>query len=185
MGRILIGLHGRKRSGKTTASEILKKIFENHGMTVEMLSFADPIKKAMCSLFTIDYDTLESTKETPIKRLCDKTPRQLMCELGEFARKQNENALIHNIHMQLIHSKADVVILTDVRLNQEADLIRQQRGLILRIDADIRLRLESKTKIDITEKGIDSKYHDHTIFNNLELDHYQNSIIKFANDVLI
>lgn len=185
MGRILIGLHGCKRSGKTTAADILKKIFEEYGMVVEMLSFADPIKKSMCELFTIDYETLESTKETPIKRLCNKTPRQLMCELGEFARKQNENALIHNIHMRLIHSKADVVIITDVRLNQEAELIRQQRGLILRIDASIRLKLENKEKVDITERGIDSKYHDHTIFNNLELDHYKSSIQKFANDVLI
>ena len=55
---MIIGISGRKRSGKDTAAAYFVK---EHGF--ERVAFAHPMKKSLANLFDIDYNTVERFKD--------------------------------------------------------------------------------------------------------------------------
>jgi len=129
---MLIGLAGLARSGKSTAAEAL---CDELGF-VE-LSFADPIRKAVKSIFSLtDEQVYGAEKETVIPWL-GKSPRQLMQSLGtEWGR----HCVADDVWMRLVDrdiSRHGDVVVSDLRFENEAAFIRERGGVVIHIQRPI------------------------------------------------
>ena len=62
MKPLVIQLLGQARSGKDWTASQLKAYFESQGKSVEIMSYAAPIKRIAAKLFGISLDTLDDFK---------------------------------------------------------------------------------------------------------------------------
>ena len=135
MRPILIGLTGRARSGKTTAAEHLAQTY-----LLEQYAFADPLRDGLMAIFNLDPTDFEGDrKEQPLGWL-DCSPRQLMQSMGtEWAR----NTVHPDVWVKLAEQNLEYmtkalgavlgIIVSDVRFENEADLIRRRGGTVIHI----------------------------------------------------
>lgn len=135
MKPLLIGLTGRARSGKSTAAEHLVGTY-----LLEHYAFADPLRDGLMAIFNLDPRDFEGDrKEQPLAWL-DRSPRQLMQSMGtEWAR----NTVHPDVWVKLAEQNLDYMtkalgavlgfVVSDVRFENEADLIRRRGGTIVHI----------------------------------------------------
>ena len=131
---LLIGLTGRARSGKDTAARFLMDTY-----SLEPMSFAAPIKKAMADLFGLDERHLDGElKEAPLPGI-GKSPRYLFQTFGtEWGRQLvHPDVWLHAADVQLEnlrkHTNPPGVVFSDVRFENEAQWIRERGGHVLHI----------------------------------------------------
>lgn len=129
----LIGLTGAAGSGKDTAVDYL---VDRYGW--RKVSFAQPLKDGLCAMLGWSPEQLNDRewKETPLPSI-GKSPRQLMQTIGtEWGRE-----LVHP-DLWLILARARItkylecgcdVVVSDVRFDNEAELIRSMGGTIVHI----------------------------------------------------
>lgn len=141
MNQLIIGLHGRARSGKDTVARYLA----NH-LALLSYAFADPLKQALAGLFHLTQAHLEGElKETPLPGI-GKSPRELMQLLGtEWGRDMVHPQLwllLAEQNLQLLaehHQDMHGVVIRDVRFENEAEWLRSKGGVIVHLvrpDAD-------------------------------------------------
>jgi hypothetical protein len=157
----LIGLTGLAGSGKDTiAAHLVNKGQYAH------VAFADPIRRGITTMFCLSPDMLQHpNKEKPIPMI-GKSPRELMQTLGtEWGRN-----LVHpDVWLKLAAEQIDVhlqfasgVVVSDVRFENEAALIRQMGGVIWHVR-----RLHAGTKHQHTsESGIAFLCSDKCLYND-------------------
>lgn len=133
---MLIGITGKKGSGKDTFASILG--FTN-------VKMADPLKDMLRTLYRLaqtDDDIIErkiegDLKEVPCEVLCGKTPRHAMQTLGTEWRDGIGKELWSRIWLArvggLLNAKRPVVC-TDIRFHHEAQAIRELGGFMVRVD---------------------------------------------------
>lgn len=173
---MLIGLIGKKSSGKDTFGNIL---IEYYGFTKR--AFADPLKDCCQLLFHLTDEQLndEKLKET-IDTKWQMTPRQIMQKVGTDLFRNNFDSdfwlkLFENWYDQ--HKDINIVC-TDIRFQNEANLIQKLGGIIIKIN-------RSTTINDSHEsEKLDIKTYDFEINNNSSLHVYKNKIIKLCNEIL-
>lgn len=126
---MLIGITGRKRSGKSALASALA---ERHGFV--HVSFAEPIRRFIADILGIDLADLETLKERPIDWLDGRTPRQLMQSIGtEWGRRMIHNELwIRSLARKLDRAETNYVI-SDLRFPNEAAIIRERGGQVIRL----------------------------------------------------
>ncbi|KGE66195.1 MULTISPECIES: deoxynucleotide monophosphate kinase [Pseudomonas] len=164
MRPILIGLTGRARSGKTTAAEHLARTY-----LLEQYAFADPLRDGLMAIFNLDPTDFEGDrKEQPLGWL-DCSPRQLMQSMGtEWAR----NTVHPDVWVKLAEQNLEYMtkalgavlgfVVSDVRFENEADLIRRRGGTVIHI-----LRPNALTvNPHISEAGIAANSADLTLPNS-------------------
>lgn len=150
MGNIIIGIGGRKESGKTELSKICKK----HGF--EIVSFANPLKSLIAKLFNISFDDVnlykkkdcffkvnESdysflSKETSIqidivrKYFDDKVflnTREALQYIGtDFIRKHNSSWHVSQIKKYLLSDTTKNYVIDDLRFPNEKEMIESLGG---------------------------------------------------------
>lgn len=168
---VLIGLTGAAHSGKDT---VANWFVTNRGF--KAVSFAGPLKRTISELFDIPLCDLHNpSKKEQVDERWKKSPRELMQWLGtDVIRNQvDEEFFVKQMGWRLekmvIEEGTDVVV-TDVRFNNEAELVRAfPINYILRVDASRRLKqspLVGKTRSHATESGISDEFVDFTIDNN-------------------
>lgn len=132
----IIGISGVARSGKDT---LAKMLISEAGEAVHM-SFAAPIREFVARLLGLPLkDLLDGpVKEQPIPELGGKSPRQLMQTLGtEWGREMIDPDLwIKVARWRLGDLKKDlfppkIVVFSDVRFDNEAEMIRSMGGTIV------------------------------------------------------
>lgn len=126
---MLIGLHGLKRSGKSTVTRYL---VDQYGFGE--VSFAAPLKRGLASMLGIDIHDLEDEvlKESTIEWL-GKSPRQCMQTLGtQWGRELvNENIWIILAGRKVQqHRRMGMpgVVVSDVRFDNEAEWLLSAGG---------------------------------------------------------
>jgi len=129
----LIGLTGRAGAGKDTAAAHLKAA---HGFTA--IAFADPIRRALSAMLGLAPIMFQHPhKEEPIS-LIGKSPRQLMQTLGtEWGRNLVHPDIWLILAEELIltcRTAGECVVVTDVRFENEAALIRSLGGSVWHVD---------------------------------------------------
>jgi hypothetical protein len=139
----VIGFSGRAGAGKDTAALLVKQSLEKRGLTVELVAFADPIKACMKEVFMVDASVFSdrTAKETPHKEMYGFTPRKV-CQLfgTEMMREMiQENIWLDRLHKVIDRSRADVVLVTDVRFENENESLWECGHVVFFIDADERL----------------------------------------------
>lgn len=130
----LIGLHGPARSGKDTVGGFLKDAFG-----VQTVAFALPIKESLRTMMGLTDEHLHgSLKEAELDWL-GKSPRQLMQLLGtEWGRGLvNDSIWLILAEREIDRLREDELLhvaVTDVRFENEAEMIRAKGGVIWHIE---------------------------------------------------
>lgn len=125
---MIIGLHGDAGAGKDTVGGMLV------GRGFEAVSFADPIYRAASVITGMTMQEMKDRekKEAPIPWL-GKSPRQILQTLGtEWGRQMIHEDIWIMLCMNRCFGVANVVI-TDVRFDNEAEAIRQNGGVLVKI----------------------------------------------------
>lgn len=168
MSKLIVGFSGRKGSGKSFIKDMLVEgITSATKYEVLETAFAADIKKAMISIFGEEiaryvYDP--DLKESPIPWLYNVTARSLMQKFGtEFIRENvSESFWIDNLQRKIDKSDANLVILDDLRFQNEAEFIRRNNGIIVRV-----VGLNDATEISHASEALfDLEGRDIVFYNN-------------------
>ena len=170
----LIGITGLAHVGKDTFALYLKK----HYPQIEIESFAKPIKQIMMNYFGF---TEEQVYNQELKEKEDIfwniTPRKLMQLIGTDMVRQHfrYDVWVKVFEKKFLNNPNTFFTLADIRFDNEAQMIIDNGGIIIKIDRDCK-RIE--TSCHESEKGIDKNLIDITIDNNGTLDDLENSAIE-------
>lgn len=175
MKHLLIGLHGRARTGKDTAARYLVSQFDLYSY-----AFADPIKAAIAQLFNLTLSHIEGSLKEVLLPGIGKSPRQLMQLLGtEWGREQIHPELWLLLAKQNIGNRLEMdqshyngVVIRDVRFENEAEWIRRQGGHVVHI-----LRPEAQAvSAHSSESGIAIHDNDFVVHNEGSIEDFQRQL---------
>jgi|SRR5690606_32629235 len=175
MKRLLIGLHGRARTGKDTAARYLAAQW-----CLYSYAFADPIKAAIAQLFNLTHAHIEGNLKETLLPTIGKSPRQLMQLLGtEWGRRQVHPELWLLLAGQNIANQLEIdqshyngVVIRDVRFENEAEWIRCQGGHVVHI-----LRADAEAvSAHSSESGIGIHDNDFVIHNEGTIEDFQRQL---------
>lgn len=164
----IIGLSGRKRSGKDTVYSIIQE--EAAHRQPHRVAFADPLKEEVSALLNVPVADLEADKARF---------RGILQWWGtEWRRGQNPNYWIDltRARIRALRGSTGMVVVTDVRFPNEAELIESMGGTVVRIS-----RLEADTVVDphSSEVVMDSYPFRHVIRNTGTLDELRQAVRSF------
>ena len=139
----LIGLIGKKRSGKDSFAAVL--VGEH---AYERVAFADPLRDAALRLdpyvdaVVLDNGELQEYRLSEVietlgwERAKDEVPevRRILQAFGTDAIRTIDDGFWVRAGVDAILAASGAVVVTDVRFPNEADAIRQRGGLLVRID---------------------------------------------------
>lgn len=172
---MIIGLAGRKYSGKTTAAEALE------GLDFEVMSFASTLKLMgrillrNIGLTEFQIQAAQKFKETPIPGL-EVSWRQLCQSLGtEWGREQIHPDLWVKAAEQSIKDH-DRVVFDDVRMENEAAMIRRNGGLIIHVKRPLHREKDKHA----SEAGIAFVEGDEIILNSVDEDAFTDQIVDIV-----
>jgi hypothetical protein len=126
---MIIGISGKKGSGKDTVATFIKEFLPQY----ENKSFAGKLKEMIAILLNVSTEQLEDRgyKESNLGWL-NSSPRELMQKLGtEWGRSIDED-----IWVKALLADYDINenwIITDVRFPNEADAINKAGGVVIRV----------------------------------------------------
>lgn len=165
----LIGISGRKQSGKSSSADFLLK---NLHKRVMIRNFSDSLKEIVWLSFDYGHNTVETfrqlyaTDESKKHILpCGHSVRYLLQYIGtDIFRKLDHDCWINAFGKWKEHYKyKDCIIIADVRFPNEVKYIQSKGGIVIRL-----LRTpfpedkhESETALDIIEQ-YDSSLYDST-----------------------
>lgn len=158
---MIVGLCGLAGSGKSTAAKYLS---QKYIMSRRPLAY--PLKAMLAALPGVDWRTLDGSKEVkeiPLEMFNGKTLRHAMQTLGtEWGRHQFGDDFWVNMWTQGI-GEMDRIVCDDVRFPNEARMIRDKGGILIRIDRQV-----AGTTINVghASEKIDLILPDHTINND-------------------
>lgn len=117
----IIGLSGKKQSGKTTASNFLEKM--TGGVVI---SFADGLKNIIGVCFGATEEQLNGTdKQKNTKLQCGKTSRELMQLVGtDWFRELDGHCWIRTMQRKMSLYHPELFIIPDVRFANEVQFIQ-------------------------------------------------------------
>lgn len=149
----LIALTGKKQSGKNTVASIISKLVQPR--KVHELAFADPLKDEVCKAMNITRSYLEAHKSNF---------RLILQGWGTDYRRQlcDDRYWLSKFMLRLSgidNASNPMVIVTDVRFKNEAELIRNINGIIIGIQ-----------KVDRTNSSIDDSHSSETELHNIKCD---------------
>ena len=127
----LIGIHGAARSGKDTLARL---IMEERPYV--RMAFADPLKKAVMTLFDLPGDVVFSDDKSQVIPGWGLTLRDILQRFGTEAMRNNfgEDFWIKRWSLEYDSLDAFGVVLTDVRFENETRMIRHRGGLVVHLE---------------------------------------------------
>jgi len=176
---IMIG--GKKRSGKGSATEYLKQLYETQGLTVAVVSIASTVKEIVAELFDISVENLDKYKNSPNQywiEVMDKGQltlsqtdfRRILQLLGTDIRNKylGQNFWVRVAVDKITASKADIVLIDDWRFPFEYEEILK----VFPTKTLIALRDTGTKDTHESETALDDFIADYTIRNSGTLEEY-------------
>lgn len=170
MNKFVIGISGFKGVGKDTLADALENSVNKLPMigSIGRFAFAAPLYAMMDALLPfIGVDpskepTTRENKESPLP-VIGASRRVLLQTLGtEWGRMLDQDFWLKILEARIKASRFDVVMVTDVRFDNEAKLITDNGGFIINIERPgFGAQDEHRS-----EKGIDPKYVSLTIVSD-------------------
>lgn len=177
----ILGLSGIAGAGKDTAALTIKESKKN----VDIYAFAGPLKEACRILFNFSNEQLYDTvvKEEYDERW-KRSPREIFQWLGTDVLRNhvNQDFFIMNMQQRIDSSKADYIVITDVRFDNEAEYVKSLGGKVIKIERNMDESSENNGKTTkhsqhITEKGISTHLIDAVVKNNCSIDEFKNNML--------
>ena len=182
-GPVLVGLTGRAGHGKDETWTMLGQIPKAE--RTQRLSFAEPIKRACSEIWGVPLPDFSEpgTKDTK-HPLWNMSPRDMAIFLGTEVMRDtvDENfwvTRLENVFRQ--HDDSNTIfVVTDVRFDNEAEMIKRNGGVVARVDASERLGgADEEGSVHKTEAGIKPELVDYVINNNGSIDDLENEVHSF------
>lgn len=126
--KIIIGLCGKKGSGKSTVAKYLVDQYQ-----FKEYAFANILKDACMNIFGLRYEQLYGTlqqKET-IDEYWNVTPRIILQDVGTAIRNianknpKLEKIWIKSLHRKIIQESKTRIVVSDIRYQDEADSLKE------------------------------------------------------------
>jgi thymidine kinase len=174
---MLIGFTGKMGAGKTTAAGML---------TPNILSFAEPLKKAAKILFLLTDDQLYTTEgKARIDPRWGMTPRQILQHLGTNLMRAWIPGFWEKLMMEQlaqIDYKNQVVAIDDCRFPQEADLIRSLGGQVVHVLGRSTMFATEEEANHESEQGLTMHWGDSVVNNSGTMGDLKRQIRVIRND---
>jgi dephospho-CoA kinase len=171
MNHSIIGIAGKKFNGKDTTASYL---INNH--KYEKIAFADALKEACKCIFGFTDEQLYGNKKEDIDEYWNIEPRKIFQYVGtDLFRNQLKEIMPfidHNIWVHVVKKKIldrlkidpeCKIVITDVRFENEVDMVKELGGCIIRVSRD---SVNIKNDIHESEQQIDKLIVDYNISNN-------------------
>jgi len=164
---MIIGLTGKAGSGKNAVAEVMR---HHHGFREE--AFADNLKAAAAVIFDLSIVNFYDQKLKEVfNPYWDMTPREMLQKLGTEACR---NTFGGDIWMKSLGSKlgqgrGERVVITDVRFENEAAMIRAKGGVVVHVHSNRESKLADGSQAHASEAGIELNQQDYQLFNHKTL----------------
>lgn len=176
----IIGLTAKKRSGKDTVGDYLVLKYG-----YKKIAYADALKSAIKCIFDFTDNQLYGTEKEIIDPVWNITPRETFQFVGtqlfrnqinELLPELNDNIWIkvveNKIQNELIKNPNQKFVITDIRFENECDIIRKMNGLLIKIT---RSSINNDDKHE-SENNINNIQPDYIINNDENLSDLYNKI---------
>ncbi len=171
MKRMLIGIMGRKYSGKDTIADYISSKY-----SYQKIAFAEPLKKGCQIMFQFTDKQLEEDKEV-IDEYWGVTPRKVFQYIGTDVIRNGMENLIPGIGndfwinscMRKYYNLRDSgikTVISDVRFPNELERIHKEGGIVIKVT---RSSLEN-SDTHASEIQIDEMVEDYLVTNDSDLD---------------
>lgn len=168
---MLIGLLGKKRVGKDTIADYLVKDYDFKKETM-----ATPLKESCEILFGFNNDQLHGDAKEIDDPVWKTSPRKILQYLGTDIFRKDINKVIpdigdnfwvtcmeNRINKIRIENPNAKIVISDIRFQNEIDMIHRLNGIVIKINRD---KINNSDSHE-SEANIDSiDTHDHIIDNN-------------------
>lgn len=174
----LIGISGKKRSGKDTFYKTLKAIYPH--LNYQQESFAKPLKKIISELTNRDISKLcKLGLYDHILPCYNITVRQFMQNFAGTCRTHFDK----DIWIKSLESRIDRssnYIITDVRHINEAEWIKKYNGILIRVE-----RPNMSVDMDVSETQLDDyQGFDYIVYNNSSLEEYEYKVVRLLKSLI-
>jgi len=139
---MLIGISGKKRSGKDTVGAMVVEWLNEHGFDAAQVAFADQLKDEVAEATGVNRRMQEMDKERW---------RPILQWWGvEFRRHYfGQDYWVSKMTQKLLAMDEDVAVVTDVRFRDEADFIRDSGGFVVRVERETGLQDGHSSETDL------------------------------------
>lgn len=165
----IIGITGAAGAGKDTLAELI-------GVDGWVrFAYADALKQICIDYLGLSYDDAYTQNgKTRFNEFWGMTNREILQKVGTDAMRNGFHKdvwiKIAELRLKNILDSGAKVIVTDVRFDNEAELIEKLGGCVIKITRNSISELTEKEKTHASERGIDDKYISFTIKNNMSKD---------------
>ena len=149
----IIGIAGKKRSGKDTVCQYIKQLYGNN--RVGRIAFADALKDEVARACNVTTEYIDQNKDHF---------RLILQGWGTDFRRMlgGEDYWINRLLLQLRDTAYNIVVIPDVRFINEAEFIRKIGGYVIRVN-----RMDGHTTdTHASETQLDRYHFDYTIQND-------------------
>lgn len=177
---MLIGVAGKAGSGKDTVALYLQR---HHNFVA--VAFATKLKELLADLFGLTHEQLYGELKEVIDPRYGLSPRFMMQHVGQSFRKLWPDVWVWYLrrHLEVMLAAGMKVVVTDVRQDNEARMIRDLEGYLIKVErpgAGARNGIEAH----ITETWVDSDYTwDMVIENDASLEKLYRQVEDFYQRV--
>jgi hypothetical protein len=164
---IIIGLSGRKRSGKDTVCEIIQKICPG----AKRFAFADALKRELSEATGTPISVIEKEK--------DRFRLGLQWWGSEFRRGQCETYWVDQVVSAIDKAKeggCPIAVITDCRFQNEGDAVREMGGSVIRIE-----RANPSGDCHQSETAMDNYNFDYVICNRGSLQDLEREVCQLVS----
>ena len=176
----VIGLTGLARSGKDTAADVICSEFG-----YRRVAFAGPLKEAAAILLNRSLEEVSTGPRDQVLPEFGFTIREFLQKLGTecLRRTFREDFWIVRAEQSIAQAKAEGargVVITDVRFDNEAAMVKNCGGRVLEVVRPGLVRMDHAS-----EKGVSSGYIDGVIHNDSTLAEFKErvaAIMYFAGE---
>lgn len=130
--QLIIGVSGKKGSGKTTICNLIKERYPDF----QVYNWADPLKPAVKSLFNWEHlDLVDGPDKETVDERWGVSPRTVLQHLGtDYLRAVYcDDFFVRNLKHRLAVSRPDRILIGDVRFPNEIDFIKSE-GVVWRTE---------------------------------------------------
>ena len=199
MASVVVGLSGRKQSGKDTFAA---RLVAEHGFT--RFAFADPLRQATLGLDPLivverdEYHLFPDRWVLPVDRDFFRRLSFIVAELGweeakkirevrrtlqrmgtEAIRQLDEDFWVRTT-MRAVAEHEGPVVITDARFPNEHAAVMTENGYMVRIERPGYSDLPFSGDLHPSETALDHHHFDLTVYNNADLEHLHAQADGFA-----
>ncbi len=181
---LVIGFSGKMGHGKDEARRIARRIcYRYHTARV---AFGDILKREVAAATQLDVEFINANKEQFRELLqCWGTQfrRKLFGENYWVRQMKREMDRLRNDDGGYLQQPCDIVFVTDVRFPNEAEAIKDEGGVVVRVDrGDFILNQDAASHS--TETALDDYQFDYTLDNTGNLDQLKDGVLEMLNKFL-